>query len=116
MTITRVNVQTKQVETGIPYTAEEQAAIDAAIAAQAATVPAMVTRHQFKRALKAANGNAIGNLNTWIQSLPEDDDSRLYFEDSTVLKRSSSAIEAARIALSKTNAQIDAIFVSAATF
>jgi hypothetical protein len=46
MTITRVNVQTKQVETGIPYTAEEQAAIDAAIAAQAATVPAMVTRQQ----------------------------------------------------------------------
>jgi hypothetical protein len=84
-------------------------------AVESASVPAKVTRYQFKLALKSIGGNAIKGLNMWVKSLPEDDDSRLYFEDSPTVERGSSAVEAARSALGNTNTQIDNIFKLAAT-
>ncbi len=83
-----------------------------AAAARATYVPPVVSNFQFRKALRAAGFGT--NFKNYVLGL--DDTGQEYWQFAPRIKRSSAEVEAARVALSRTQAQIDTIFRSAATF
>ena len=97
----------------------DQAALDAAIAgamtghppAPVVHVPDSVPAHHLRRALRAAG--MLAGVKGYMDALPDDDEMREAWEYAPYFRRDALGIEAARVALGLTTAQVDALFVAA---
>lgn len=74
-------------------------------------VPDSVPAHHLRRALRAAG--MLAAVNSYMDALPDDDEMRESWEYAPYFRRDAIGIEAARIALGLTVAQVDALFVAA---
>ena len=96
-----------------------QAALDAAIVAAQSGMPPMahvvvpdsVPAHHLRRALRAAG--MLAAVKGYMDALPEDDEMRESWEYAPYFRRDAVGIEATRVALGLTSAQVDALFVAA---
>ena len=74
-------------------------------------VPDSVPAHHLRRALRAAG--MLAAVKGYMDALPEDDEMRESWEYAPYFRRDAVGIEATRVALGLTVAQVDALFVSA---
>ena len=74
-------------------------------------VPDSVPAHHLRRALRAAG--MLAGVKGYMDALPDDDEMREAWEYAPYFRRDALGIEAARVALGLTVAQIDALFVAA---
>lgn len=74
-------------------------------------VPDSVPAHHLRRALRAFG--MIAGVNAYMAALPDDDEMRESWEYAPYFRRDALGIEAARVALGLTGAQVDALFVAA---
>lgn len=79
--------------------------------APAAPVPESVPAHHLRRALRQFG--MIAGVNAYMAALPDDDEMRESWEYAPYFRRDALGIEAARVALGLTGAQVDALFVAA---
>ena len=79
--------------------------------AQPAPVPESVPAHHLRRALRQFG--MIAGVNAYMAALGEDDEMRESWEYAPYFRRDALGIEAARVALGLTVAQVDALFVAA---
>lgn len=97
----------------------EQAALDAAIVGAIAgtvpppPVPESVPAHHLRRALRAFG--MLPAVVAYMAALPDDDEMRESWEYAPYFRRDALGIEAARVALGLSVAQVDALFVAAGT-
>jgi hypothetical protein len=74
-------------------------------------VPDSVPAHHLRRALRAAG--MLAAVKSYMDALPDDDEMRESWEYAPYFRRDAVGIEAARVALGLTSAQVDALFVAA---
>lgn len=74
-------------------------------------VPTSVPAHHLRRALRAAG--MLAAVKSYMDALPDDDEMRESWEYAPYFRRDAVGIEAARVALGLTTAQVDALFVAA---
>lgn len=74
-------------------------------------VPESVPAHHLRRALRAAG--MLAAVKSYMDALPDDDEMRESWEYAPYFRRDAVGIEAARVALGLTSAQVDALFVAA---
>lgn len=79
--------------------------------APAPSVPDSVPAHHMRRALAAAG--LLSTVQAYIDALPESDGMRIDWEYAPAIRRDAVGIEAARVALGLSEAQVDALFVAA---
>lgn len=79
--------------------------------AQPEPVPESVPAHHLRRALRQFG--MIAGVNAYMAALPDDDEMRESWEYAPYFRRDANGIEAARVALGLTVAQVDALFVAA---
>jgi hypothetical protein len=91
---------------------ELAAARATAAAVKAAHVPEAVTNLAFRKALRAAN--QMTNFKTHFNGLTETEQEEWLF--APLIRRDSAILEAARVALNRTQAQRDALLRAAAEF
>ena len=77
-------------------------------------LPQFISRFQFISALKA--NSHFTPFTNWLNTLDADSDERIYFENESILQRNDVCIESARVALNRTQEQIDTLFIEAASF
>lgn len=73
-----------------------------------APVPDSVPAHHLRRALRAAG--MLAGVKAYMDALPEDDEMRESWEYAPYFRRDAVGIEAARVALGLTVAQVDDLF------
>jgi len=74
-------------------------------------VPESVPAHHLRRALRELG--MLAGVNAYMAALPDDDEMRESWEYAPYFRRDALGIEAARVALGLTVAQVDALFVAA---
>jgi hypothetical protein len=74
-------------------------------------VPESVPAHHLRRALRAFG--MLASVTAYMSALPDDDEMRESWEYAPYFRRDALGIEAARVALGLTSAQVDALFVAA---
>jgi len=72
-------------------------------------IPETVARYQFKKALIAVS--KFAQFKTYLSTAP--DDVAAYFQDKNIFNRTDAEIELVRIALGRTDAQVDQLFIDA---
>ena len=75
-------------------------------------VPDSVPAHHLRRALRAFG--MLAGVNAYMAALPDDDEMRESWEYAPYFRRDALGIEAARVALGLSVAQVDALFAAAA--
>lgn len=75
------------------------------------SVPDSVPAHHLRRALRASA--MLDGVNAYMAALPDDDEMRESWEYAPFFRRDAIGIEAARVALGLTHAQVDALFTAA---
>lgn len=111
-------------ETAIPNLAERESAKESiehdgigwvqawtVIPAGPAPIPYSVPAHHLRRALR--NAGVISAVNAYMSALPADDAMREAWEYAPYFRRDAVGIEAARVALGLTGAQVDDLFRAA---
>lgn len=74
-------------------------------------VPESVPAHHLRRALRQFG--MLAGVNVYMAALPDDDEMRESWEYAPYFRRDANGIEAARVALGLSAAQVDALFVAA---
>lgn len=100
----------------VQMTTQEEADFDAQAAADVATtaalVPPVITNDQFRQALRNTSQATINAFKTYVAGASEDIQD--YWQYRPFIRRNHPNVEAARVALGRTQAQIDTFFRNAA--
>ncbi len=107
-----LSAMTAERDAAIAQAAPLQAQIDAAAPPAVNGVPQSITKKQGRAQLKAEG--LLAAVESYIASLPADDDTRMVYEDAGTWVRTDPSVLGMMTLLQKTDADADAFFVAAA--